>query len=552
MPSAQPTDQSAAIARAEAQVPMDQVGVVKKTYPHTETADGRTGGVDVRLVGEGQRKLKNIPVAAGFHGETRLPRKGQSVIIRWLRSDPPFPYVAQAVYTEKNPSPIGKPGTWAIETGGARAEVARDGTITLDASAVAINADTFDYPGKQQAMAGGGVGGGGGVPITAPVGNIPGTNPKDPPKKRAKDAGFDIRNTKTVNKLEDIDGQANTLYIVDGAMTMDGKHGLGDVNNVAICGKNDARLIVPPYHREYTLTTTGGVGIMWSGIDIDQRNEGACGGLNLKAQDKTLIEYMQFHGYTGIPGYKGGPVSDQSKVADPVLHTPALSSSGLVEIRDINLVSGGWMEHEHSWGVGPIGLFLAQQHTGTVHIKNSRFAAFPSDATYATNTTGRVLMDNVNFHTNGTASGRIARGYYKNCTCVFDYEKSPLQGGQNTNNGCLGLEAEAKQGVSHVDIINCTVKMVNVDECPAGIAARHLQSNTPGKIGKIKNCDVHIGSNAQNAADIWVNDGSSVDSITGCTFSGTATGGQSILNNGTIGSHSNNTFDYPSGRQTGF
>lgn len=372
------------------------------------------------------------------------------------------------------------------------------------------------------------------------------TDPTQPPADRAEQHGLTINNTVTVTSMADIDGADNTLYIVDGnngALSHNGKHALGTVNDVAICGKNDAVLSIPAGFRDWSLTTSGGSGFLWSGIDLDQTADGAWGRLAINTSTNGIIEFVKTLGK--------GRLADPDPSADPyggtsgtTISIPATSTSGTNYIRNVSFVHGGVFPDQH-YGDRPIGVFLAGDHAGTLRIVRSNFEEFPNNGLYATNTTGSVICSDTTFWNNGVTNGRIAFGEFINCTHGFDYTDTGMMNADAPEHAANGISVEDKGHGTDVDITNCSIEMVNVASCGGGIVTNDF-GDGPGAFDRIEETDVHI-YNAQDAPDINIRAGS-VNEIVNCVFSGEADSGASVNNDGPAVAVGGNEFSYPSGR----
>ncbi|EMA47987.1 Kelch repeat-containing protein [Halococcus saccharolyticus] len=385
--------------------------------------------------------------------------------------------------------------------------------------------DTFD-PDKQVTVGGG----------TGPTETLPSTNPDATPEERASQAGFDIQNTVTASSTGDIGGASNTLYVVEGELSWDGQINIGNASDVAICGTGDASVPIPAGYRDYAVTVSGGSGFMWSGIDMDQTASGAWGRLNVNTSDRGFLEYFQTLG----SGRRANPDPSASLGAKsgPMISMPATSSGGANRIKNVGSVHAGVMANDHE-GDRPIGVFLADDHEGTLNIVDSVFDSFPNNGLYATNTSGSVVATGTTFRNNGVSNGRIAHGRFENCTAAFDYENTELTNADAGAHGVQGFAVEDKGKGSGVTITGCTVELANVAKCGGGIDVRS------GVLHAIKNTEVHMG-NVGGAPDIIV-DGR-CEQIQSTALSGSASSGTAVINNGPQMAVADVSIDYPSGR----
>lgn len=367
-------------------------------------------------------------------------------------------------------------------------------------------------------------------------GVLPNTDPTAPPEERAEQAGITINNTKTVTSMAQIDGASNTLYIVDGSagpLQHDGKHGLGTVNNVAICGINDARLEVPAGFRDYSLTTSGGSNFMWSGIDLDQTASGAYGRLNISVAHAGFVESFQTIG-SGAPS-GGGPGEPYAQ-----LHTPATSSSGTVRIKDVSLIHGGHFANNHQGKIGAFGIQFPGNHQGTLNIVDSQIEEFPNNGIYASACAGTINVKGGRYFNNGVSQVRIADGTIDGATIGYDYQNTGMSNADASGHGIVGIGSEQKKNGrgGSVDVKNCTFEWTNVKKTRAAIATYDIHS--AGKFGVIEGNNITV-DNAGGAAHIRI-DGNG-NAIRNNTFGGSVSGGSCLVLKGqvSVSGNTNNT-----------
>ena len=349
------------------------------------------------------------------------------------------------------------------------------------------------------------------------------SNKATPYRDIAEAAGIEVERVEHVKRTREVKLHPNTVYAVEGKLRYD-RPITGAVDDVAIVSVDGASLPVPSHDDGYNVNVSG-TDFLWHNVDIDQRATGAWGRIAAKG-DRMQVANVETIGHGIEPGYR----HDNRRPHDyggPTLYMPATPRSTNT-IRNCDFENGGTMQYKH-YGVGQLGVWLAREHKGTLRIEDSRFAAFPGDATYVTNTTGELVCVDSVFDTNGTAGGRCAKGRFENCEFIFDYENSPLNELRDTENACVAIMVEAKQGESGVTIEDCSVTLANVDKSPAAIVVRNM--TTPGRVDAIRNTDIHVSDNADDAADIMVMDkGASIKSVEGCVLDGSATGGESVAN----------------------
>lgn len=399
------------------------------------------------------------------------------------------------------------------------------------------------------------------------------TEPTAPPRKRARRAGLTIHTTKTVTSMAEIDGADNTLYIVDGnngpLEHPDAIHRLGDVHDVAICGKNGAKLKIPANFRKYSLTTSGGNGFMWSGIDFDQTAPSASARINFNIDDRGFYEYFKTIGkgrWEDAPTDACPNYPEPGDKAGPRLHIPALSENGTVRLKNVSFIYGGVMATHDHCGNRPSGIQFSagkedgryvSKHKGTLDLVNVQLEGFPNNAIYASAASGTVNATNCRFWNNGVSQIRIPQGTIEDCDIGYDYNDNIMKGAKAPGHGLCGIGIEQKKagkGSPPPTIKGCSIHMENVAKGGQGIKT-YTAAEAGNHIEAILGCDIHIDNtntamDYPPAADIIIGDPeSSCGKIKNCTFSGSASGGTSIKNAGPTIDVCNNTFSYPAGRK---
>ena len=374
------------------------------------------------------------------------------------------------------------------------------------------------------------------------------TNTVPKAQRIAEKRGINVDRVKHVSKTSEIDFENGVIYSADGPIEHDGTINVGHARNTGLVGvTDDARLIIPRGNWDYDIFIRDGENLIYSGVDFDQRRGGGARGRLWLAGDNVHVEHLETLGLTPEPGYDPDDPAGHD-MAGPTFYLPATGENADTYLRNVRVVNGGVMQSEH-WGMGPIGVWMATEHTGTLHVDGFEHVDCPSDSIYITNTTGSVIVDNSSFENCCTAAIRIAKGEIRNCEVSFDYDDTRLENADNPGNANVGIMIEAKQGESGVSIEDTTVEMRNVASCSSAIVCRNM--TTPGRITRIENCETSVSDNADDAADVMAMDsGARVDRVVDTEMSGTATGGESVANYGagTI-SLSNVDIDYPRGRK---
>ena len=385
-----------------------------------------------------------------------------------------------------------------------------------------------------------------GTELAAPPQQTAATIPKA--QRIAERRGLDVDRVEHVTETSEIAFESGVIYYADGPIEHTGTVDVDHATNTGLVGTtDDARLVIPRGNWNYDIFIRGGHDLIVSGIDFDQRAGGGARGRIWMAGDNAHVEHLETLGLTSEPGYDPDDPSGHD-MAGPTFYLPATHKDADTYLRDVRVVNGGTMQSEH-WGMGPIGVWMATEHTGTLHVDGFEHVDCPSDSIYITNTTGSVDVDNSSFENCCTAAIRIAKGKIRNCEVSFDYRDTLLSNSDNPGNANVGIMIEAKQGESGVSIEDTTVNMRNVASCSAAIVCRNM--TTPGRITRIENVKTSVSDNADDAADVMSMDaGARIDRVVDTEMSGTATGGESVVNYGagTI-SLSNVDLDYPDGRR---
>lgn len=462
-------------------------------------------------------------------------------LVEYIDGDPDAPVVTKWIYTEENRAPESRVNDRYFTVGdaefGIRADaddnqtvrlgfIAEEGdaiqpgvVITPDSAPKIVGPDGTD----ELAAAGGGSGGSGAGDGS---GVLPDTDPSAPPAERASQAGLDIQNTVQVtSSIGEIDGASNTLYVVDGVeLSHAGKHALGNVNDVAICGKNGASLKIPSGYRDYSVTASGGSGLMWSGIDLDQSASGAYGRLNFNVENAGFYESFKTIG-SGAPsgGGTGGSLTQ--------LHCPATSSSGTTRVKNVSLIHGGRFQDTHEGQIGAFGIqFTPGSHKGTLNLVNTQIEEFPNNGVYASACSGTINVDGGRYYNNGVSQVRIADGTVDGPVVGYDYNNTGMSNAAAPGHAVVGVASEQKKAGKggSVDVKNVTAEWKNVKKTRGAIVTYDLHST--GHIGTIEGCKVIVDSGAGGAAHIHI--GGKCKTIKDTTFGGSASSGTCVVNQG--------------------
>jgi hypothetical protein len=127
MSGAEPTDKGARKEAAKDQRFLTRGATIAEVRPRSRNGDGYNHEAIVEY--DDGTKSSPLPIATGHHGETRVPRVGEPVLVDWMAGDPPRPYIMQSRYTVENRAPEAEPGEWAVNTGDGRMAVSRSGEV---------------------------------------------------------------------------------------------------------------------------------------------------------------------------------------------------------------------------------------------------------------------------------------------------------------------------------------------------------------------------------------------------------------------------------------
>lgn len=340
-----------------------------------------------------------------------------------------------------------------------------------------------------------------------------------------RDLGYAVE---TADRLSDITDD-NTCYLVDGILEMDGYHELYDIKNIAVVGTSDgARLVIPEDYRQYALIVRSGEGLIWSGVDIDQRKPGAMGQMYVSVRTGAVFQHFKHLG-SGAPE---NPNPDERAIrSGAIFYLPATSESGVNVVRDWEIVFEGTFPNTH-YGNRAMGFWSGPAHRGTIRLVDSYIESVPNNAIYGAASPGSYEVENTTFRDNGvTCGGRFAHGEWRGCDIEFDFSETTLGNPRTDGHAVVGLASEAKKagatGEPGPDIIDCSVRMVNSPKGGAGIRAYDIYK--PAKLGRIEDTEVHIGHGTGDYdADIEVE--GPVEAIKNCVFSGSNDEYYSIVN----------------------
>jgi|GEM_PF-5442026 len=567
---------------------------VSRVYEHTKPGDPWNHEVDIILLSElaDHNREFEVPVATDAAGDVALPNdikrnfdlterpgevpegleadSGESekqptekedsakpdanernvddrpeCLVEYIGGDPDAPVVTDWIYTDESRAPESRVNDRYFTVGdaefGIRADaddnqtvrlgfVAEEGdaiqpgiVITPDSVPKIIGPDGTD----ELAAAGSGSGGAGDG-----SGVLPDTDPSAPPAERAAQAGIDIQNTVNVSSsVGEIDAAPNTLYIVDGVeLGHAGKHALGNVDNVAICGKNGASLKIPSGYRDFSVTVSGGSNFMWSGIDLDQTASGAYGRLNFNVANGGFYESFKTIGSGRHPDASPGSSYPGVSNGQGQLHIPATSPSGTVRMKNVSLIHGGLNPNSHQKSY-PIGIFFGDGgHKGTLNVVDSQIEEFGNNGIYASACSGTVNVSGGRLYNNAVAQYRVANGAIENCTVGYDANNNGMANADASGHATVGIASEQKKGGSggSVDVKNCTVEFKNVPKTRGAIATYDIHGT--GHFGTIEGCEIVVDKGASGAAHIHI--GGVCKTIADTTFGGTVSSGTCVVNQG--------------------
>jgi hypothetical protein len=171
--------------------------------------------------------------------------------------------------------------------------------------------------------------------------------------------------------------------------------------NLGFLGKGDARFRVPENFNEKALVVDDGTGLLFEGIDIDQRADGTTPALHLGADDDLRVHDVELLGKgvhpdsipKGEPGWSPGPGADSGNphVLD-FLYPIVRSADGTGLVTDVVANNHGLMG-TYNAGNGRSGIWVGISTEGTITFRNCRIEEFGSNGTYTSRTNGVVQFE---------------------------------------------------------------------------------------------------------------------------------------------------------------
>ncbi|WP_049900358.1 hypothetical protein [Halococcus agarilyticus] len=171
--------------------------------------------------------------------------------------------------------------------------------------------------------------------------------------------------------------------------------------NLGFLGEGDARFRVPTNFNEKALVVDDGTGLLFEGIDIDQRADGATPALHLGTDDDLRVHDVELLGQgihpksipKGEPGYSPGPGAENGNPHALDFFYPIVrSADGTGLVTDVVANNHGLMG-TYNAGNGRSGIWVGIQHKGTITFRRCRIEEFGSNGTYTSRTNGVVQFE---------------------------------------------------------------------------------------------------------------------------------------------------------------
>ena len=240
--------------------------------------------------------------------------------------------------------------------------------------------------------------------------------------------------------------------------------------------------VAPEGYRGFSLSCTEMDGIYIDGIDIDQTAPDASTGMRL-CGDRVIVRDVEL---------LGG--SDVRRGGCPVFSHATLTPDGASRFENVVATAGKSVRPV----LGRPGIFIEEDHTGAVSIRDCDFREFPDAAVYAGQHSGTVAVRDSYFE-NNTASIRIAGAgsSIERCEIVVDDAPArPCSGGANQQFRQYGIavaQADPAPLPSENGLpVRITDTSIQVENVPiAGPAVAVPSSGSPLEL---RNCDIEYNN----------------------------------------------------------
>ena len=257
--------------------------------------------------------------------------------------------------------------------------------------------------------------------------------------------------------------------------------------NLGFLGEGDARFRVPENFNEKALIVDRGTGLLFEGIDIDQRADGATPGLQLGAGDDLRVHDVELLGQgihpdsipRGDPGWSPGRGAENGnpKVYD-FFYPIVRSSSGTGVVTDVVANNHGLMG-AYNAGNGRSGIWVGVSNKGTITFRNCRIEEFGSNGTYTSRTNGVVQFENGLFRNNDNNQIRVGSpgSSIEGAILDVDAESSDAPNPYDAlNYRGVRIEMGRMNDRTDVTVRNCDIAIRSVSHSGGGVVAESTAS----------------------------------------------------------------------------
>ena len=257
--------------------------------------------------------------------------------------------------------------------------------------------------------------------------------------------------------------------------------------NLGFLGKGDARFRVPANFNEKALVVDDGTGLLFEGIDIDQRASGATPALHLGADDDLQVHDVELLGRgvhpdsipKGEPGWSPEPGADSGNphVLD-FLYPIVRSADGTGLVTDVVANNHGLMG-TYNAGNGRSGMWVGISTKGTITFRNCRIEEFGSNGTYTSRTNGVVQFEDGIHRNNDNNQLRIGSpgSYVEGTTIEVDAESSDSPNPYEAlNYRGVRIEMGRMNDRTDVAIRDCDIAIRSTPHSGGGVVAESTAS----------------------------------------------------------------------------
>ena len=240
--------------------------------------------------------------------------------------------------------------------------------------------------------------------------------------------------------------------------------------NVGFLGVGDARFTVPENFNEKLLVVDRGTGVLFEGIDIDLRADGATPGLHLGAQDDLQIHDVEYIGQGINPGSDPRGKGDGNPLVTGALYPILRSADGTGTVRNVVAKNAGLMG-AYNRGDGRIGVWVGISHEGTVTLEDCHIEGFPNNGLYCSRTGGVVQVEGGRFRNNDITQVRLSSqgSYVKDAIIEADFDNSDSPNPDDTLNS-RGVRFESGGFTySGAVIEDCDISIVSTPHATGGV-----------------------------------------------------------------------------------